>query len=777
MVNMPDDYPRLPQRRPALRSVPSTERYVAAPAPATVVRPLPQPDDSLAETLRKLWRRKKMIAATTIVLGGVAAAIAWSMPSFYTAEARVLVGVQSPRVFNAEAVITDSNPDAERVQNEGYVLQSRTLAMMVINKLQLDKNPSFNPELRKPSLLARIFSVDQFLPQSVKDWLKSTHAKAPAKTGSVTPITDDSLSPHDNRMIDIFIGMVDVSLLGRSHVLSVKADALDPNTASAMANTLATTYLDFQRKDKVATMDRVDKFLMGRVSELREQVKKSDQAVEDYRRAHGLYKGSGTTGNVTAQQLTELNTQLIAAQTAKVEAESRLQEAHVASKGVAGSRDSVPEVLRSPLISALKAQQADADRKAAEAASMYGSKHPLLKSAQAEAGSAAAKVNAEIAKTVAGLERDARAADARYQALKQNFDALKQQMGVVNDDSIGLEALERDATVNRNLLEAMLNRAKQSSGAEEIMQANAKLVSPAAPPEAPAYPPKALIAFLGAVGGFLLGCAIALMRESGDVSFRRADQVETVTGLPVLAMVPQVTGRTPPAMQVLRQPTSTYSESLRRIEIGIELSESAESPKTLMFSSATPSEGKSVMVASLARLMASNGRRILVVDCDWRSPRQHQIFRCPIGEGLAGLLGDRAVVLDDILYHDAVSGVDVLTAGNWSPRQAHLLASARMRQMLEALAPHYDHILLDTAPALVTADVLALSRFSDKVVFVIRWAHTRQDAAIEALKQIIDAGGDVAGVVLSRVVPRQYKQYGHRDPFYEYSRPIKASFS
>ena len=774
---MPDDYPRLPQRRPALRSVPSTERYVAPP-PAAVVRPMPQPDDSLAETLRKLWRRKKMIAAVTVLLGGVAAAIAWSMPSYYSAEARVLVGVQSPRVFNAEAVITDSNPDAERVQNEGYILQSRTLAKMVIDKLKLDQNPSFNPELRKPSIWARIFNVEQFLPQSARDWLKSLNTK-PARAGgsTVAPITDSTLSPHDNRMIDIFIGTVDVSLLGRSHVLSVKADSLDPNTAAATANTLATTYLDFQRKDKVATMDRVDRFLMGRVSELREQVKKSDQAVEDYRRAHGLYKGSGTNGNVTAQQLTELNTQLIAAQTAKVEAESRLQEAQVAGKGgVASGKDSVPEVLRSPLIAQLKAQAADSARKAAEAASMYGSKHPLLKSAQADAGAAEARVGAEIARTVEGLQRDARAADARYQTLKQNVDALKQQMGVVNDDSIGLEALERDAAVNRNLLEGMLNRAKQSTGAEEIMQANAKLVSPAAPPEGPAYPPKTLIAFLGAVGGFLLGCAIALLRESGDASFRRADQVEAVTGLPVLAMVPQISGRAGPAMQVLRQPTSTYSESLRRIQIGIELSESVESPKTILFSSATPSEGKSVLGATRARLMARNGRRILVVDCDWRSPRQHQIFRCPIGDGLAGLLGDRAVVLDDILYHDAVSGVDVLTAGSWSPRQAHLLASARMRQMLEALAPHYDHILLDTAPALVTADVLALSRFTDKVVFVIRWAHTRQDAAIEALKQIMDAQGDIAGVVLSRVVPRQYKQYGHRDPFYEYSRPIKASF-
>ena len=221
----------------------------------------------------------------------------------------------------------------------------------------------------------------------------------------------------------------------------------------------------------------------------------------------------------------------------------------------------------------------------------------------------------------------ARSADARYQALSQNFEKLKGQMGQVNDQSIGLEALERDAVVNRNLLEAMLNRVKQSSGAEDILQANAKLVSPAAPGEAPTYPPKTLIAFLGAVGGLLLGSAIALLREGGDQTFRRADQIEALTGLPVLAMVPQVGGRTPPSMQVLRQPTSTYSESLRRVQIGIELSEAAASPKTILFSSATPSEGKSVMVASLGRLLASNGRRILLIDCDWRSPRLHQIFQ------------------------------------------------------------------------------------------------------------------------------------------------------
>ncbi len=568
-------------------------------------------------------------------------------------------------------------------------------------------------------------------------------------------------------MVDLLLSRVDVSTLGRSHVLSVKAEAQNPATAAAIANTLADQYLDYQRRDKVESLDRVDKFLLGRVSALREQVAKSDQAVEDYRRSHDLYKSASTS--VTAQQLSELNTQLLAAQTAKAEADLRLQEAQEVSKGGLDS-DSVPEVLKSPLIAMLKQQQADTERKAAELAASYGARHPAMINARAEAANIHRRVNVEVGKIIEGLAREARTANARYEALAKNFETLKRQMGAVNDQSIQLESLEREATVNRNLLEAMLLRTKQSTGAETILQANAKLVSPAAPASAPSYPPKALIAFLGVAGGFMVGAAIALLRESGDHTFRRAEQLESATGLPVMAMVPQIAGRTPPAMQVLRQPTSSYSEALRRLHIGVELSEAAASPKTILFSSAAPSEGKSVMVASLGRLLASNGKRVLLIDGDWRSPRLHQIFRCSNRDGLASLLIDKEAQLEGTIHHDALSGVDVMPAGPWSPRSAYLLGSDHMRQLLEALEPHYEFIILDTPPALVTADVLALSRLVEKVVFVVRWGHTRQEAVLEALKQIIDAQADVAGVVMSRVVSKQYRQYSYGDPFFEGKR-------
>jgi len=760
MAYASDQSSSLTRRRTALRAVQPTPHYVSA---EPVVRMTPAAEEEgFLETLRKLWRRRGLIALCTLLLGGAGIFAAWSLPSYYVSEARVLVGVQNPRLPNVESIIADVSPDAERVQNEGFVLQSRSLAKLVIDQLRLRNDPEFNPELRKPSFWARL-DLHQYVPPVVEAWIAQLMpAKPPARADA-----DREAANRDDRMIDLVLTRVDVSTLGRSHVLSVKAESQNPTTAAAIANTLAERYLEYQRRDKVESMDRVDKFLLGRISELREQVAKSDQAVEDYRRSHGLYKSGGS--GVTAQQLSELNSQLLAAQTAKAEAESRLKEAQELSKGGL-TTESVPEVLKSPLIASLKQAQADSERKAAELSASYGARHPSMVNARAEVGNIQRRVGAEIAKVVDGLTREARTAQARYDALAANFETLKQQMGAVNDKSIQLESLERDATVNRNLLEAMLLRAKQSTGAENVLQANAKLVSPAAPASSPSYPPKALIALLGIVGGMMVGSAIALLREGGDHTFRRADQIESATGLPVMAMVPQVAGRTPPAMQVLRQPTSAYSEALRRLHIGVELSEAATSPKTILFSSATPSEGKSVMVASLGRLLASNGKRVLLIDCDWRSPRLHQIFRFSNRDGLASLLADKEAQLDNVIHHDALSGVDVMPAGPWSPRSAHLLGSEHMRHLLEALEPHYEFIILDTPPALVTADVMALSRLVEKVVFVVRWGHTRQEAVLEALKQIIDAQGDVAGVVMSRVVSKQYRQYSYGDPFFESSR-------
>ena len=382
-------------------------------------------------------------------------------------------------------------------------------------------------------------------------------------------------------------------------------------------------------------------------------------------------------------------------------------------------------------------------------------------------------------KIVDGLAREARTADARYQALAKNFETLKKQMGAVNDQSIRLEALERDATVNRNLLEAMLLRAKQSTGAEDILQANAKLVSPAAPPEAPSYPPKALIAFLGVAGGMMLGCAIALLREGGDHTFRRADQIETHdrpagAGHGAAGRRPHAAGHAgaAPADLDLQRVAAPPADRHRAVRSG-RLAQ--DHPVQL-----GDAVGRQVGDGGLARPAAGQQRQARPADrlrLAQPAPAPDLPLRQSRRPGQpAGRQGRSCWTTSSITMRCPAS--TCMTAGTVEPA---LGAPARVRDRMRqpargagaALRVHHPAI---PPPALVTADVLALSRLVEKVVFVVRWGHTRQDAVIEALKQIIDAQGDVAGVVMSRVVAKEYRQYAYRDPFYEYSRPIKASF-
>ena len=716
----------------------------------------------LGAALRQLWRRRWLVALGTLASAGIAAAVAWSIPPKYVAEARVLVGVQGPRMPNVESIIADVSPDAERVQSEAFILQSRDIARQVIDQLHLAGDPRFNSDLQ-PSSLRHVQSAVQLLPAGLLAWLRALGLE-------FSPPVPPAAEQRDNALIGRLLSRLDVSTLGRSHILSVKAEAADPEVAAAIANAFAQDYLDHQRGEKIETVERVDKFMMERIGELREAVRLSDQAVEDYRRLHGLYK-SGSSGGVTSQQLTELNTQLMVAQSAKMQAAARLQEAQALGGGRVGI-ESVPEVLQSPTIAMLKQQQAESERHLSEKAAALGANHPAMRDARAESAAIAGRVAAEVAKVVDGLAREARASAARYDALLRDFDRAKAEMGVVNDKSIQLDALERDAVVNRNLLQAALNRAKQAMGSADIVQANGRIISAAVAPGGPAFPPKTLLLILGGLGGFLIAAFIAMLLEGSDRTFRRTDQVEGLTGMPVLSMVPQVRGRAV-AQQVLRNPASPYSEALRRLFLGVELSEATASPKTLLVTSSVPAEGKSMMVASLGRQLAASGKKVLLIDCDWRSPSLQRIFRCGNGKGLANLLAEDDIVLNDCLHRDAESGVDVLPAGSWEPRFLQLLGSDRMARLLEAFSSEYDLVILDSSPVLVTADSLSLCRLVEKVLFVVRWGHTRQEAVLESLKQLLDAQADVAGIALSQVVAKEFRGYASRD--LSYSRPIMAA--
>lgn len=702
--------------------------------------------------------------ACTVIAGAISVAAALVIRPYYIAEAQVLIGVPEPRIFSTDQLLQPGGPDDEKVENERVAMLSRGLALKVIQRLDLTDNPAFAPARKSQSAWWSHLDLTRFF---------SASRRTPARAAAVSPgdASARAPGPRTDAVIDALLSHVDVTRMGRSQVLSIDAKAARADLAASIANTWAAVYLEAQRGDKLATTHRVETYLSDRIAALRQQVTASDQAVEAYRQQYGLYRG--TNANVTSQQLTELNTQLTLAQTAKGEADAKLNEAEALKRqGIDDGSD--PSVLDSRMIQTLKQRQAEAEQNLAQLQSTFGDRYPTVIKAKAEVADIRHKLDTEVSRTIDGLRNEAQTADIRFATLQKNFANLKSQMGEVNEKAIHLEALERDATVSRNLLEAMLSRAGETIGRQELEQPDAKLVSSAAPPAAPGFPPKKLIVLLGTLGGTLIGMLCALMRDSGDRTFRRPEDIHAATGLPLIASVPNVGGRVAPAAHVLRRPGSPFGEALRKVHIGLLLTEAAHTPKTILVCSSVPAEGKSVLAASLARMLAWNGKRVLVIDCDWRSPTLHRIFQCPNQTGLASVMTERQPSLRDLIYNDPGSGVDVLAAGNWTPRMAHMMASERMRRVIDTFANNYDLVILDGPPVLAGAEVLPLSRMVDKALFVVRWGHTKREAVLDALRQLVTAQADVAGVVFARVNSKRYRQFTYSSLNYDY---VRTAFS
>lgn len=744
---------KLPERLP---SYPRPVRYGSS-AEVPFWGPAPQQPD-LFDGLRKIWRHRRLVVLCTVGVCGASLFVVYQLPTLYTAQAQIQVGVPNVRIFPGDPRFDPRGPDDATVENERLAMQSRDLMQQVADRLDLARNPEFNPPTGQRHSWFRYFDPLLYISE-VRRWIGSRDGSS----GDVSAAAKAKRA--EDELVDRVSGHFNISVLGRSQVLSVKASSASPSLAAAMANTLASVYLAHAKSEKVDESNRIENFLEGRIGQLQQQVEESETAVVNYRKKYGLYQG--TSASVSSQQLTQLNRQLIDAQTAKAEADSRLSEA-LALRRHGLTEDSLPDVLNSPLIQELREQQAAAERRLARLSANYGPRHPKILDARAAIADIGAKIRAEVGRIIGGLRNQARTADARYAALERNFDRLKTQVGGVNEKSIKLEALERDATVNSKLLQAMLNRAKETIGSEEIDEPGARLISPAAPPNSPSYPPKTLIVLLGTLGGLLFGALAALMRDSVDRTFRRADDLEEATGLPVFSMVPALKGSTPPATQVLRAPASTYNEALRKIYVGLQLSVKGDAPKTVLFTSATPSEGKSVMAASLARLLARNGKKVLLIDCDWRSPTLHRLFQCSNRNGLAQLIYGDNIPIRETIFNDPLSGLDVLVSGGWTPQSSEMLMSGRLAAMMRVFAKNYDLVILDSAPVLVSSEVLVLSRLVDKTLFAARWGHTRRECVLDGLRQLIDAQADVAGVIMSRVDAKRYRDFAYGNLNYDY---------
>ncbi|HZL59293.1 MAG TPA: polysaccharide biosynthesis tyrosine autokinase [Stellaceae bacterium] len=704
-----------------------------------------------------LRRQRTVICACIALITVVAVAVVFQMTPRYTAEASVILDMRKTQVVDMQAVLSGLPPDMAALHGEMEVLKSPAIAERVVKKLNLTTIPEFNGRLRSPTVFAPVSDAIQ--------WTKAQIAPLFGAKQEAPIISDDPIDAELKSTTRALLSHIDIFNDGRSYVLKIRAEAENPQLAASIANAYADAYLVAQLEAKFEAVRRANNWLNDRLAEMRGEVQASDRAVEMYKAQHNLTL-SNTGETVTGQQVGELNSQLILAAADRAQKESNLFQiqGQLKSGGVAAAT----QVLSSPIIISLRQQETDLIRQEAQLATRYKPEHPAMINIKAQERDLEQKIQGEIQKVVQGMAGEVAAARAKESSLRASLQDLQKSSAVQGQTEVELHELERQSDSNRTLYENFLNRFKQTTEQENIQQPDARLVSPAAVPSAPSYPRTGLLLSLAFLGSIMVGIVAAFGVERLDNGFRTGDQIEKLARVTPLGLVPALkTTAEQPYDVVLSRPISPYSEAIRTVRTALRYSDIDNPPKVVLVTSALPDEGKSVFSLSLARSVAHSGAKALLIDCDLRRPSLSKLLKLEPRAGLLSLFEPNAS-LQNALQVDPKSGMHFIGSASGITTPQDVLGSKQLRLLIDKLRPHYDLIVLDTPPVLAVSDALILSHVADTTMFLVRWGKTPRPVVLGALKSFQTNGGDLAGVVLTRVDFRKHATYGYGDAGYYY---------
>lgn len=290
-------------------------------------------------------------------------------------------------------------------------------------------------------------------------------------------------------------------------------------------------------------------------------------------------------------------------------------------------------------------------------------------------------------------------------------------------------------------------------------------VEPASPNFTPVKPKVLQNTLLAAVVGFLLAAGAVVAREALDDTIKTPEEISRKFRLPVLGVINHH-HTDKGALITLTDPRSPTAEAYRTLRTNVSYT-SVDTPlRTLMVTSAEPGEGKTTTISNLGVVMAQNGRKVIVADCDLRHPRVHTYFNLENRFGMANLFTQPdELPLNGSLQHTSLDSLAVVTTGSLPPNPAELLGSRKMQTILETMRRQAEVVLLDTPPTLAVTDAAVLAPTLDGVLLVVRPGKTRASALRQTLEQLRQVKANVLGVVLNDVVTRG-RPYGYHYKYY-----------
>jgi succinoglycan biosynthesis transport protein ExoP len=709
-----------------------------------------------------------IIFATALALAASAIYLRITPPT-YTGQVKVLFGNPKAQFVQQQSVLAETPIDNAQLETQLQVLRSKAVATSVINQLKLADDPDFKDSGRS---LRSVW-------QGIRGWFGTPPDRQVARQ---VGLMDGLVAAFDSRLSAIRLGF--------STVIEISFNSSNAERAAEIANAVANAYITDQLNAKFDANRTATAWLQDRLRELGQQALTAERAVNVFKSQNNIVAASGKL--MDEQQVAELNTRLVVVRAQTSDALAKLNRfenilgSNSEDSASIGNLDaSGSDALSNPIINTLRQQYLEYARRESEWSARFGKEHLAVVNLRTRMRGIRASILDEVRRLAETSRSDFEMAKQRQQEIEKQLALAVSQSRTTNSAELTMRELETSAKGYRSLYESFLQRYMGSVQQESFPISEARVISPASPPQSKSKPKTGLILALGILGGIGLGTALGFLRDTMDRVFRTSAQMEATLYLPCLSLVPllkdieqkkpspgagvqadkefgqrTISRRSGIYWAATTMPLSRFAESIRSVRLAIDLNPTKTSNKIVGITSALPNEGKSTIAASLAQLIAHSGKRVIIVDCDLRNPSLSANLAPSAGAGIIDVLSG-ARSLEETVWRDPKTNLAFLPAAKRAPifHTSEILSAEETRKLFDKLRATYDYVIVDLPPLAPIVDVRATTPLVDCFILVVEWGRTKIDVVQHALHTAPNVYETLIGAVLNKTDMRAMKRY------------------
>ena len=714
---------------------------------------LPQTSFDIRGVYLMLRRHVRLLGLGAVLGVFIALALLVLIRPQYTATTALMVDSREEKILN-DAIVAPFRPSSNAIASEAAIIVAPSVLKRVVDKLELAKDPDFEAPARTHGMLS-----------TAKAQLSLLFGIRPREANSGEGLSDEMIE-----VIEKLRKSIDVSQSQTTNLLLVSVTSKDPRKAARVANALADAYLDQQLEGRYSATRRATDWLKERLEEHKVKLRQSEERFERLKAQMDLVEKDGAT--LEEKQLVRLNEELVLQRARTAEARAKYESVQSQANGRIFNEKQLAEIAQSILITQLRTQLAQVIRDEDSLNSRFGYGHPAVVKVRAEKQGLSREIDEEIRRIVAVLRTEYEIATSRESSLQQSLKSAALRASGQKFEYVRLRELQREAESDKALYEAMLQRMKQAAAQETWKTADFRVVAEAVPPLTSSKPKSNVLVLAGLCLGFGLGIGLTLVTELLDKTFKRGRDVEAKLGIPHLVDAPLLPARQLSVGGPTRTPGqnafhfatqhvgSPFADAMLGLLSSLQSAGRDAPIKTVMFTSATPSEGKSVLAANFAQTAARSGFKVPLICTDLRTPTVNWFgpTNAPIAD-LVDYLNGKAEI-EATIARSQQALIDLIPAARSAANAASLLASPRMDKLLEWAKANYDLVVIDTVAIVTCLDGRMLARRIDATVVVIEWLKTRVDLAKEAVDLLLKNDARIVGAVLNKVDFTKAQLYG-----------------